>query len=467
MDIRYVVFFFALLVLVGIFSPTPTKAQSCSGFNTQLQAGITAEVLPGAPNTLRQAPSTSSARLGSIPAGGRMTVIGGPRCANGYTFWQVNYDGDIGWTAEGDNSEYYIAPVEPTGGAAGGGSTSSGNGQPPESQSVQTRPNNVLQGIGTQLGGGDGDGIPITQLLRDANAALGGAYFGDYIGNNGRIDIREPYPNALSFRSEPFFVVRECVAQNTTRCVSGNYTVIATAPNGEAYQLTAHDTVRQINCQGALPSQLSDNGRARVIDNGSGANNIRTEPEVTGRVIGQIPPRGIADIIGSARCGTQNPNVWWYVDYQGIQGWTAENSATQQWLEYVPEYQEYHLPLAAYVQSGTWTISSGNFRIQIVVPSANFPYGVRFEDEYAVTGFAPYESLIAIDISQDIAATLVADQNGRANFTGNNEASFALIVGETGTYVTVTREGFSSNNGLSSITLEEVLQLVMRNHFGR
>ena len=33
-------------------------------------------------------------------------VLSGPVCANGLTWWQVNYRGMIGWTVEGQNGQH-------------------------------------------------------------------------------------------------------------------------------------------------------------------------------------------------------------------------------------------------------------------------------------------------------------------------------------------------------------------------
>lgn len=43
--------------------------------------------------------------------GGAFTVVGGPRCESGVQWWQVNYNGRVGWTVEGDGFTYYLEPV--------------------------------------------------------------------------------------------------------------------------------------------------------------------------------------------------------------------------------------------------------------------------------------------------------------------------------------------------------------------
>lgn len=76
----------------------------------RLQVGQAGRVTPGLPNKLRAAPGTSADQVGSIPAEAAFTVLDGPRCAEEMYWWQVQYGGATGWTAEGDAEEYYIAP---------------------------------------------------------------------------------------------------------------------------------------------------------------------------------------------------------------------------------------------------------------------------------------------------------------------------------------------------------------------
>jgi hypothetical protein len=65
------------------------------------------------PNSLRSLPgrSSTSVVIGEIPGGGVFNIISGPQCADGYYWWQVNYNGVIGWTAEGQDSTYWIEPM--------------------------------------------------------------------------------------------------------------------------------------------------------------------------------------------------------------------------------------------------------------------------------------------------------------------------------------------------------------------
>jgi uncharacterized protein YraI len=68
-------------------------------------------VTPGLPNNLRSQPTQTAERLLRIPAGATFSVLAGPQCGDGYTWWQVEYNGTTGWTAEGGGDEYWVEPA--------------------------------------------------------------------------------------------------------------------------------------------------------------------------------------------------------------------------------------------------------------------------------------------------------------------------------------------------------------------
>jgi len=86
---------------------------SCPGSpTTRLQPGMRARVTPGDPNNIRAQPESGRV-LGEIPAGGVFSVLAGPQCGdgNGLTWWEVEYEGVRGWTAEGRGGEYWLEPA--------------------------------------------------------------------------------------------------------------------------------------------------------------------------------------------------------------------------------------------------------------------------------------------------------------------------------------------------------------------
>ena len=91
---------------------TPPDAITCEGFvPSRLKILDYGFVLTRTANNLRAAPALSGAVVGQIPAGAEFYVWQGPVCADGYAWWQVEYDDLRGWTAEGQGKEYWLAPL--------------------------------------------------------------------------------------------------------------------------------------------------------------------------------------------------------------------------------------------------------------------------------------------------------------------------------------------------------------------
>jgi hypothetical protein len=89
---------------------TPYQAMTCPGFMpSRLRPNRLAVVLPGLSNRLRAQPSTSGQQIGQIPGGASVFVMEGPICDNqGRAWWRVDYNGAVGWTAEGQGREYFM-----------------------------------------------------------------------------------------------------------------------------------------------------------------------------------------------------------------------------------------------------------------------------------------------------------------------------------------------------------------------
>ncbi len=85
---------------------------TCNGVTSRLYVGLTAQVTPGLPNNLRAQPGESGQYLGEIPPASPFTIVGGPECNSNLLWWQVNYQGTVGWTGEaGSSDDYWIEPV--------------------------------------------------------------------------------------------------------------------------------------------------------------------------------------------------------------------------------------------------------------------------------------------------------------------------------------------------------------------
>ena len=65
---------------------------------------------------LRQNPGVDAAIIIEIPANAAFQIVAGPTCdpSRAVVWWQVDYDGTLGWTAESNDGEYLFAPQNPT-----------------------------------------------------------------------------------------------------------------------------------------------------------------------------------------------------------------------------------------------------------------------------------------------------------------------------------------------------------------
>ncbi len=101
----------------GTYWLEPVSATPACALPSRLVVGSQGRVTPGLPNVLRSAPGTASTGansvvIGEIPAGGIFSVYSGPVCGtDGRPWWQVNYNGLVGWTAEGEGyGTYWVEP---------------------------------------------------------------------------------------------------------------------------------------------------------------------------------------------------------------------------------------------------------------------------------------------------------------------------------------------------------------------
>ncbi len=66
---------------------------------------------PPVSSRVREQPTVKGKYLRDVPPGEFVTIINGPRCADGYTWWQIKQkNGLTGWTAEGDKTSYWLVP---------------------------------------------------------------------------------------------------------------------------------------------------------------------------------------------------------------------------------------------------------------------------------------------------------------------------------------------------------------------
>jgi hypothetical protein len=308
--------------------------------------------------------------LGEIPGSSIFAVLSGPQCADGYYWWQVNYNGAIGWTAEGQGSTYWLEPVisatcSPTprlvvGGQArvisqyhqlrsqpGTGSNSAVIGQAPGGSVLS-----ILAGPQCANGyywwqfnyngiiGWMEEGQGTTYLLEPVSSTTCILPPRLQAGRTGR--VLPGTPNAL--RSQPgtgsnSTVIGEIPGGELFRvvqgpqCVDGYYwwQVIYNAFNGwtaEGQGTTYWTEV--VKCGQSLVSRLLPNTNVRVTP--GTPNRLRLTPGTSGAVIGEIPGGTQITIVGGPQCGSEGW-LWWQINYNGTYGWTSEGDAATYWLE--------------------------------------------------------------------------------------------------------------------------------------
>jgi hypothetical protein len=93
-------------------SATPIPAFTCpDALAPRLVVGGKGFVLPGDPNNVRAEPARNAGVVGVIPAGNTFSVLAGPQCSAGVVWWQVDFNGLVGWTAEGQGGTYFVEPA--------------------------------------------------------------------------------------------------------------------------------------------------------------------------------------------------------------------------------------------------------------------------------------------------------------------------------------------------------------------
>lgn len=120
-----------LLPPTATITPFPTIVGSngdiCTGspVPSRLKVGDHATVsLGGSPNRVRSAPGKADGEVVALmQPGAAFVIVGGPTCdpEDQIRWWQIQYGGLVGWTAEGEGTNYYLdPPADAVGGSLGG-----------------------------------------------------------------------------------------------------------------------------------------------------------------------------------------------------------------------------------------------------------------------------------------------------------------------------------------------------------
>lgn len=113
----------------------------------------------------------------------------------------------------------------------------------------------------------------------------------------------------------------------TAAPVLANFTPVA----ANFGQLEAIMLANQPVCPGFMPSRIFPGQQARVTP--GAANRLRSIASTSGDVVGQIPGGATFQVIFGPECSENT--AWWYVNYEGVQGYTAEGMNGEYWVELV------------------------------------------------------------------------------------------------------------------------------------
>ena len=257
---------------------------------------------PDLPNRVRTRPSLTAGIIGRIPAGAEFLVMSGPNCSQGINWWLVNYNGMIGWTAEGNGyNQYWLEPVwspdVPIACALYPRLTIGGRGRV-----TPGLPNVIRTAPGTRSSGADSDVIG-----EIPGGGIFTVYDGPRCGTDGRWWWLVNFNNTVGWTAEGEGV--------------------------DTYWLEPYGTPT-LQCQGFVPSRLMPGQVGRVTVVPPYPNRIRVQPNFSAATAGYIPAGSSFVVLSGPYCGSNT--AWWHVSYSGIEGWTVEGSGTTYYLEPAP-----------------------------------------------------------------------------------------------------------------------------------
>lgn len=286
---------FVLLLVIVLSAALFATAASAQGYcygapPPRLQVNTQAMVTPGLPNALRTQPFRGpySTVIGWIPGGSVFSVIGGPSCGDGMYWWQISYNGLIGWTPEGSpQGEYWLQPysyIPPT---------------PIPSQCPLFPLINLIGYTGRVTAG-------LPNNLR-ATPSMQGAYlasipaFDTFIYVGGPVCSEGTYWWQINYRG---------MIGWTSMGGSGSW-------------------IEPVVCPGFTNSRLAVGLQARVTP--GLPNNLRVYPTRNSYVQTIIPAGTVMSVIEGPDC--EEGTAWWRVRFGRYVGWTAEGQGYTYWLE--------------------------------------------------------------------------------------------------------------------------------------
>jgi len=119
------------------------------------------------------------------------------------------------------------------------------------------------------------------------------------------------------------------------------------------------DWTNHTDCEGTLPSRMLIGYEGKVLVNPP--NRLRANPSTKSEILGEIPVNETFTVNGGPTCA--DGFAWWFVSYDGIDGWTAEASQDTYWIEPIFDFtsNDKSAPAfnLAYGMNGSWTTDFG------------------------------------------------------------------------------------------------------------
>jgi len=107
---RYTLTLLLLIVFLPAVQSQDVPKPCPESLPPRLTVDEAARVTPGAANNVRSRPEADAELVGQLPGGSLFTVLDGPACGNGFTWWRVRSGDVVGWTVEGSD-EYWLDPL--------------------------------------------------------------------------------------------------------------------------------------------------------------------------------------------------------------------------------------------------------------------------------------------------------------------------------------------------------------------
>lgn len=305
MNIKRSVIIFAVLCSMLLLGAAQISAQEVAYANcfqpARLYVGGSGRVVsyPAVPNRIRTQPNFGGAVIGRIPAGAQFSVIGGPQCSAGILWWYVNYNGVIGWTAEGNGAMYYLEPVGAT--------------PPPPACAL---PNRLQIGVAGRVT----PGLP--NVVRDYPGTTAS-------GANSRVIGEIPAGGVFAVLNGP-----QCGSDGRWWWLVNYNGLVGWTAEGEGtstYWTEPYAGDGAYACPGFMYSRLYVGGYGAVTYDPPYPNRLRTSYSFNSVTIGLIPVGGVFKVLQGPVCS--EGTAWWYVNYNGVVGWTAEGQGNVYWLE--------------------------------------------------------------------------------------------------------------------------------------